>query len=292
MKKYFLFSLLFLLPNDVFAFMPIPSLTPGKIEIQEQSNMTHLIPSHLEKWNDVAKQNKNVLQNSNLNKKNIQKIPSSKNIPSPNNEPKTYSRFQELTLPINPTLYLEDESILKFVWPKTPFNNVKYTPSELISVSSEFVQWNGLLRPEASDALSVMGRDFYMDFQRPIRIVSAYRNYDHQLSIAKNRPQCVTNNLCAKPGYSEHQTWLTVDVFGLSNKTFGKSWYSSYYDWFQENAHKYGFTQSYQNGKAIDGYQRENWHWRYVGEDMARKLQELGWTYTQFIEYQKKNAQL
>jgi LAS superfamily LD-carboxypeptidase LdcB len=37
-----------------------------------------------------------------------------------------------------------------------------------------------------------------------------------------------------------------------------------YYDWLDNNAFKYGFSNSYKNGISIDGYDIEPWHWRYL----------------------------
>jgi hypothetical protein len=52
----------------------------------------------------------------------------------------------------------------------------------------------------------------------------------------------------AQPGYSEHQLGLAVDVFDASNeKEFtSNSNYRKYVKWLQNNAHIYGWTQSYQ----------------------------------------------
>lgn len=53
----------------------------------------------------------------------------------------------------------------------------------------------------------------------------------------------------------------------------------------QENAHLYGFIQSYKNGIAVDGYEVEPWHWRYVGTDLSMKLSLLDWNLTQYRSF-------
>lgn len=55
----------------------------------------------------------------------------------------------------------------------------------------------------------------------------------------------------------------------------------------RENAHRYGWTQSYQKGPIIDGYEIEPWHWRYVGEEMATFLKEMNLSYTQLLRWNR-----
>jgi D-alanyl-D-alanine carboxypeptidase len=75
-------------------------------------------------------------------------------------------------------------------------------------------------------------------------IVSAYRSYYYQAQIK----QGCADIWCAKPGYSEHQSGLAVDVFEASNEGNWRNTSSlhKYFDWLVENAHKYGFHNTYQ----------------------------------------------
>ena len=74
------------------------------------------------------------------------------------------------------------------------------------------------------------------------------------------------NNCSAKPGYSEHQTGLAVDVMG-SNNDYNKFEYTKEFEWMKSNAHLYGFILRYPKGKEhITGYKYEPWHYRYVGD--------------------------
>ena len=75
---------------------------------------------------------------------------------------------------------------------------------------------------------------------------------------------------------SEHQLGLTVDLTDSSiaykgvDIKFGESKGGKQ---LIKNAHKYGFTMSYQKGKEnITGYKYELWHWCYVGVDIATFL--------------------
>ncbi|MDR0772330.1 MAG: D-alanyl-D-alanine carboxypeptidase family protein [Candidatus Peribacteria bacterium] len=75
-------------------------------------------------------------------------------------------------------------------------------------------------------------------------MVSAYRSYSYQAQIK----QGCGDTWCAKPGYSEHQSGLAVDVFEASNEGNWRNTPSlhKYFDWLVENAHKYGFHNTYQ----------------------------------------------
>ncbi|MDR2411501.1 MAG: D-alanyl-D-alanine carboxypeptidase family protein [Candidatus Peribacteria bacterium] len=77
-----------------------------------------------------------------------------------------------------------------------------------------------------------------------IGIVSAYRSYEYQKII---KVGC-GDTWCAKPGYSEHQTGLVVDIFEASNEGNWRTTPSlmKYYLWLVKNAHLYGWHNTYQ----------------------------------------------
>ncbi len=115
-------------------------------------------------------------------------------------------------------------------------------------------------------------------------VVSAYRSYDYQSQIARNDPQCVINGKCAKPGESEHQTGLAIDIFAADSNFSKNPTFMKYYQWMVDNAHKYGYSQSYQKGRAIDGYDKEEWHWRYLGNNLASTLKANNITFAQYVK--------
>lgn len=111
--------------------------------------------------------------------------------------------------------------------------------------------------------------------------VSGYRSYARQKEIYdKNiatRGQAATDAVSAKPGSSEHQTGLTIDVSARSvnfrlDQSFGDTTEGQ---WLAENAHLYGFIIRYPFGKTeITGYSYEPWHIRFVGKAVAAYLYE------------------
>ncbi len=165
-----------------------------------------------------------------------------------------------------------------------PFTDVQYEPEDLLpltSTQSLHVQGEKMLRKEASERLDQLSLAFYEVFKKPIVVMSAYRSYQYQKNQISE--SCKQSGYCAKEGESEHQLGLAVDVREVSNEEKFLSNYQEYYDWLKDNAHHYGFHQSYQKGKEIDGYPVEPWHWRYVGVELATELWESGMTLSEKV---------
>ncbi len=109
--------------------------------------------------------------------------------------------------------------------------------------------------------------------------VSAYRSYERQRQIyeknlaTKGRKH--TKQFSAKPGSSEHQTGLTIDVscsaVGCAlEESFGETEEGK---WLAKNCYKYGFIIRYPKEKSdITKYSYEPWHIRYVGKNLAKYI--------------------
>ena len=116
----------------------------------------------------------------------------------------------------------------------------------------------------------------------PLSVTSSYRSYDTQVSTynywVSVSGVAGADTYSARPGYSEHQTGLAIDFANGSGSCsldcFGST---PEYEWLQENGATYGFIQRYYAGKeAVTGYGAEEWHWRYVGSDIALDMQAKG----------------
>ena len=113
-------------------------------------------------------------------------------------------------------------------------------------------------------------------------ITSGYRDYARQAEIyAESEP-----GKAQQPGASEHQTGLAFDVTAENNGGFETT---VQYAWLSAHAHEYGFIQRYPANKAEEtGISYEPWHYRYVGEDVARRIRESGDTLEAFVEKNSK----
>lgn len=120
---------------------------------------------------------------------------------------------------------------------------------------------------------------------------SGYRSYNTQVSLygsyVSNHGQEAADKFSAKPGQSEHQTGLAMDITCPSmnyqlDTTFGDKDEGK---WVSENAHKFGFIVRYPKGKEdITGYQYEPWHLRYVGLSLAKEIYENKLTLEEYFE--------
>ncbi len=130
-----------------------------------------------------------------------------------------------------------------------------------------------MMQTEAADALTLMISDM-LALNIDISISNTYRSYLMQERIynryLETQSQNVVDSFSARPGHSEHQAGLAVDFMTNANDItdFGSS---EAYQWLKENAHIYGFIQRYTEENSIyTGYMAEEWHFRYVGNDLAQ----------------------
>lgn len=147
--------------------------------------------------------------------------------------------------------------------PNVPFSFEGYDPRKL-------------MRSEAAKALELL---FSQAAKENITLtgVSAYRSFDRQAEIFKRNIAANPNaNLTsARPGESEHQTGLSIDV---SSPSVNNALIESFGDtkegqWLAKNAPTFGFIIRFPKGKeAITGYQYEPWHIRYVGQSTAKQI--------------------
>ncbi|APC47004.1 D-alanyl-D-alanine carboxypeptidase family protein [Virgibacillus halodenitrificans] len=120
---------------------------------------------------------------------------------------------------------------------------------------------------------------------------SGYRSYERQDSIfasnVNEHGEEAANKFSARPGESEHQTGLTMDVtspdinYGLTIE-FGKTDEGK---WIKKHAAEYGFIIRYPKGKEnITKYQYEPWHLRFVGKEAAKEIMTKGITLEEYVK--------
>ena len=163
-----------------------------------------------------------------------------------------------------------------------------YIPNDLRLINNRYAYDNKYLREEAAINFENLSADASLLGYRIIA-TSAFRDYEYQGKLFNE----YTNSkgleyalLCsAKPGHSEHQTGLSVDVEG-SNMDYNNFDKSVEFNWMKENAHKYGFIMRYSKGKEhVTGVKYEPWHYRYVGIKHATNIYNQNIT---LEEYKKR----
>ena len=126
---------------------------------------------------------------------------------------------------------------------------------------------------------------------------SGYRSYNLQEqfyeSYVSADGQTEADTYSARPGYSEHQTGLAVDITSKDGKCHLEICWQNTEEgkWMASNAHKYGFIIRYPNNKqTITGYQYEPWHFRYVGNELAEQIYNSKLTLEEFFNYPKASS--
>lgn len=143
--------------------------------------------------------------------------------------------------------------------------------------------------------LKQMMDDMRNDGITNIWVQSAYRSvksqkklYDNSINKyikqgkSKEEAEELTLKYINKPGASDHNLGLAVD-FNYVEEEFEEM---KGYKWLQKNADKYGFILRYPKGKEeVTGIKYEPWHWRFVGEEHAKKINELNMCLEEYVEY-------
>lgn len=156
-----------------------------------------------------------------------------------------------------------------------------YEPSDLRKVDVSFMDVASsereMLRDAAASALEEMFKAAEAEGIYLLGI-SGYRSYKSQEQVYKRGSNTGdTDDYIAKPGYSEHQTGLAIDIGCQAAERLSEEFADSEEGkWVQENAHKYGYIIRYpKEAEEITGYKWEPWHIRYVGE-AATTIYESG----------------
>jgi len=174
-----------------------------------------------------------------------------------------------------------DLTILVNKYHKLPDN---YEPNDLVELSYK----NGYayhLRKEAATNFEKLTSQALLD-NVIFYPFSAYRSFNTQ-SILYNRYKARDGALkadtySARPGFSEHQLGLAVDV---RSHTLNDNLTDQDYKWMLNNSYKYGFIIRYPKGKQhITQFIEEPWHLRYLGVELATKVHHSNLTYDEYYD--------
>ncbi|OZM58208.1 hypothetical protein CIB95_01135 [Lottiidibacillus patelloidae] len=203
--------------------------------------------------------------------------------PTPTTPPKD-TNIEEITT------NLDDLLILVNKYRKLPSD---YVPDQLVipnvPFSFEGYDMKKQMHKVAAEALE---RLFQRAKEEGIELyaLSGYRSYKRQEAIfnynAKKFGEKEANTSSAKPGHSEHQTGLAMDITSVSvafalKQSFGDTIEGK---WLAENVFKFGFIIRYPKQKEeITGYIYEPWHIRYVGIEAATAIMNNSITLEEYL---------
>ena len=160
-----------------------------------------------------------------------------------------------------------------------------YEPEDLTVINSKFASGTQKLRKEAADKFEEMASDMLKENLK-IYAGSTYRSYSYQEGLynryVKKDGFKEAETYSARAGYSEHQLGLAVDI--VNGKWNYLSEGDKEYTWLINNSYKYGFILRYPHeSEYITGYVFEDWHFRYLGIELATKVHESKLTYDEYI---------
>lgn len=160
-----------------------------------------------------------------------------------------------------------------------------YVPSDLELINSKFSASDQKMRSIAKKAFEDMCEKALNDNIK-IYAGSTYRSYDYQLGLYNRYVLkdgfAGAETYSARAGYSEHQLGLAVDI--LNGKWDYVSEDDKEYEWLINNSYNYGFILRYPRGSEyITGYMFEDWHFRYLGIELATKVYNSGLTYDEYV---------
>jgi len=145
---------------------------------------------------------------------------------------------------------------------------------------------NTLLKEDALVMLRVMFDSAAHVGLTQFRVTQGFRTHDYQQSLYD---QMAGTGLAARPGHSEHQVGLAVDIsyhgVNIGNSAQG--------NWLMNYSYRYGFILRYPQHKThITGVPFEPWHYRYVGQPHAYFMTLNDMVMEEYIAYLRDNREI
>ena len=144
--------------------------------------------------------------------------------------------------------------------------------------------------PEAAEALERLVQAS-VDAGYDLKAISGYRSYSRQkrtYEASLNDPSSGGAVLNARPGCSEHQTGLAIDISGKEARYNEVQYYGDTESgmWLRDHCSEFGFVIRYRTEwRPVTGYVSEPWHLRYVGPVHAAAITRMDVPLETYLEY-------
>lgn len=172
----------------------------------------------------------------------------------------------------------EASSLWVVVNKQHPLNPVNYIPDDLMQGVGGYTYSAQLQADLSALVTAAASQGVHLD------VISAYRSYATQVSVyngyVRSYGQATADTISARPGYSEHQTGLAVDMGSADDPSCNLDECFSATaagQWLATHVTEYGFVIRYQKETtATTGYSYEPWHIRYIGREAAAEYKKEG----------------
>jgi len=217
------------------------------------------------------------------------------------------SDLEKYEVYMNPTGELRDAFLL-LANKETPLGS-DFVPSELVTLSSEYCINTNANKIDATAAMAleamlielwadtgntnITGTSGYRSYTRQEEIFNRYIEDEMAKGMTREEAEAEVLTYSAKPGTSEHQSGLCMDLIDtrpkyndlLNFESTGCFTDTATYEWLLANSWKFGFILRYpEEDEAITGYSFESWHFRFVGRYHAQKIMLAGQTLEEYLE--------
>jgi LAS superfamily LD-carboxypeptidase LdcB len=119
-------------------------------------------------------------------------------------------------------------------------------------------------------------------FDVQIMVTAGYRSYSTQQEMF----DAYGEDYVARPGHSEHQTGLGIDIVSPRHPSVQDFFESEEGKWIVENCWQYGFIIRFPEDKEdITGYDNDALHIRYVGQTDAKKMKDEHLSLDEYYAY-------
>ena len=124
------------------------------------------------------------------------------------------------------------------------------------------------LRPKICSSYRTQSKQAYLHNNKIARLRKA--------GYSKSAAEREAGRWVARPGTSEHQLGLALDIVSSSYQALTKKQeQTAEQKWLMEHCWEYGFILRYPNDKSeVTGIGYEPWHYRYVGVDVAMDMRD------------------
>lgn len=183
-----------------------------------------------------------------------------------------------------PCVRLDDPNLFWVVVNKArPYTPIDFRP---LLVAPEGVRNidGGWLRADAAAALTSLVQGAAAAGVGEVALGSAFRSYETQQDTYSSQVGARgvegADLVSARPGFSEHQSGLTIDLVPCNGGcgTIDDLAASPQGAWVKAHAWEYGWIVRYEEAKTdVTGYIAEPWHLRYVGPELAAEYTAGGW---------------
>ncbi len=198
-------------------------------------------------------------------------------------EPNTFNKRQySLTDPSSKWVIVNKRrSVPESFVPELTVPNVRlrlaHTEQQMKVSSQAVTAIEEMFQAAQADGINLVFGSGYRSGTLQRQFYESYRSKDGQVAA---------DTYSARPGHSEHQTGLAVDLTSPGGACHLQTCWQDTVEgkWTAANAYKFGFILRYPEGKdAITGYQYEPWHFRYVGKELSVEIQKTGQTLEEFF---------